>query len=112
MNTASARVVSMYFCQALKVTASLGCRCRSEMKSTFRQSGGACSTGQGGAAACPEIGGTAGLMSERYSLFHDHVYDRHIIVVALVTGLDGLDLVDHVRARHHFAKHGVAPALG
>ena len=111
IKTASACVVCMKFCQAPKVAGSLASRCRSEMKSSVRHCGGACSTGQLDALVSATRGGTAAVMLKGDSLFHDHVFNRHVVVVALAAGFDGLDLVNHFFARHHFAKYGVAPAL-
>lgn len=41
-----------------------------------------------------------------------HVFYRHVLVdTAVVTGLDALDLVDHVHAGGHFTEYAVAEAL-
>ena len=41
---------------------------------------------------------------ERDGFFDDHVFHRHIVVIALARGLYGPDLVDHIGAAYNLAK--------
>lgn len=53
----------------------------------------------------------ASRQSQCDSFLDDHILFRDVIMETATTGLDRSQLVDHLGACHHFAKHGIAPAL-
>ena len=52
------------------------------------------------------------LYLKRDGFLNHHIVIGNIVVMALATGLDGLDFVNDVGTANHFAKHCIAPALG